>query len=450
VVARLLAEAGRDVSVFTATRFESCSPDCQEMRRRAQVVVRNIAGPGDIADLSEFEVVVDAVYGTGFDPSRAVDANAPETALVAAVAAVSGRTRVYAVDIPSGLDATTGQAAMPRVSAHVTVALQHLKLGMFQGEGPDLAGDIEVADIGIAGRDPLVDCPKYPTREDAANWFAAFHRTAHKGDRGSVLCVGGSTAMPGSIALTAYAALRMGAGLSTCAVPEGIHPIVAGFRPEVMTIPLPDRGTGCLTEEAAEKVLALLPRYDVLALGPGVTTEPPVRAAIRRILERAERPVILDADGLNCLAESGPLKHHAPLVLTPHPGEMARLMKTDTKRVLDERFEIARKASMEFGATIVLKGAYTLICEDGQPISINPTGNPGLATAGSGDVLTGAIAALVHQTGSTYTGARAAVYAHGLAGDLLCSPKLDFGYTAMDIAAKLREARAVWRWTGPR
>ena len=250
--------------------------------------------------------------------------------------------------------------------------------------------------------------------------------------------------MPGSISLTGFAALKAGAGLSTCAVPESIQPIVAGYRPEVMVVPLPDGGSGCLTPEAAEQVLAMLPKYDVLALGPGVTTQPPVREAIKQILEGAQIPIVLDADGLNCLAELGPLEHKAPLVLTPHPGEMARLMRTTTEAVLDDRFGIVEKCGSRFGATIVLKGAFSLVCQAGHDIAVNLGSNPGLATAGSGDVLTGAIAALVHQVGAPFEAACVGVFLHGppvISNSLLLGTPV--GDTAMDIAMHLSAKRSV-------
>jgi hydroxyethylthiazole kinase-like uncharacterized protein yjeF len=429
------------VTVFPLAAQKECSPDCREMWNRVGRWVEVVPAFDGEIDLAGFDLIVDAVYGTGYDVSRRVKPG-PEERALAAIRAAQDRACVVAVDVPSSLDATTGDSGPECPAACTTVTFQAPKRGMFVRKGPDASGRIHVVDIGLAALAEFEDAPVYLTREDVARLLPEPTRSTHKGQRGHILCVGGSTAMPGSVAMTAYSALRAGAGLSTCAVPESIHPIVASFRPEVMTVPLPDNGAGCLTEEAAQRVLEMLPRFHVLALGPGVTTEPPVRAAIELLVQQSPIPVVLDADGLNCLAEAGPLKHKAPLVLTPHPGEIARLLRTETDSVQAERLDSARAASKEYTATVVLKGVYSVICEEGRDVAVNSTGNPGLATAGSGDVLTGAIAALVHWTGSAYDGACAGAYLHGLAADSLeCANKGGMGWTAMDVAERLPLAR---------
>ncbi|GMV37347.1 MAG: bifunctional NAD(P)H-hydrate repair enzyme Nnr [Fimbriimonadales bacterium] len=435
VVARRLAEMGRNVTVFPLAERDECSPDCQETWRRAEpLVLVDELGP----DLRGFDAVVDAVYGTGYDPTRGSPDKQAEQAL-RAVASAHGLATVYALDIPSGLDATTGQTGQDYVIADQTITVQHPKLGMFQGSGPDVIGRLTVVDIGIELPGKAAEgAPEMAPADWYREMLPSLSPAAHKRTRGSILCIGGSTTMPGSVALTGLGALCAGAGLATCAVPESIHPIVARYFPELMTVPLPDAGMGCLTPEGADTVLAMLDRFDVLALGPGLTTQPPAREAVQRLLTRAVKPVVLDADGLNCLAEIGPVSRPAPLLLTPHAGEMARLLGTTSADVVARRFDCARDAAAKYRATILLKGAYTIVCEERGACWVNATGCPGLGTAGSGDVLTGAIAALSHLAGSLQRGALLGAYLHGLAGER-CAARTgaQAGFTAQDIALAL-------------
>lgn len=432
VVARRLAEMGRDVTVFPVAARDECSADCQEMWRRAEPLVQ-VTELG--AGFRGFDAIVDGVYGTGYDPTRHAADESAERA-VRAIASAHGLATICSLDVPSGLDATSGRTGQAHVIADETITVQHPKLGMFQGSGPDVIGRLHVVDIGIELPDGVgEDSPEMPPAEWYRGLLPTLEPTAHKRTRGSVLCVGGSTTMPGSVALTGFGALCAGAGLATCAVPESIQPIVAGFFPELMTVPLPDAGMGCLTPEGADTVLKMLDRFDVLALGPGLTTQPPAREAVQALLSAVDKPVVLDADGLNCLAEIGPVSRQAPLTLTPHAGEMARMLGTASTELAARRFDCARDAADRYHATIVLKGAYTIVCEASGACWVNGTGCPGLGTAGSGDVLTGAIAALTHLTGSPQLGAVLGTYLHGLAGER-CAAKVDAqaGFTATDIA----------------
>jgi len=435
VVARRLAEMGRDVTVFPVAERHECSPDCQAMWHQAESLVR-VEEPG--AGLQGFDAIVDAVYGTGYDPKRASMDPAADRA-IHTISSARDQSTIFALDVPSGLDATTGRIGPAFVTADETITVQHPKLGMFQGSGPDVIGRLAVVDIGIELPEKAAEgAPEMAPAEWYRGMLPRLSPAAHKRTRGSVLCIGGSTTMPGSVALTGLGALCAGAGLATCAVPESVHPIVAGYFPELMTVPLPDAGMGCLTPEGADTVLAMLDRFDVLALGPGLTTQPPAREAVQTLLTRADKPVVLDADGLNCLAEIGPVNRSAPLVLTPHAGEMARLLGTTSADVVERRFECARDAEAKYRATILLKGAYTIVCESSGKCFVNAAGCPGLGTAGSGDVLTGAIAALTHLAGSPQKGALLGAYLHGLAGEQ-CFARLgaQVGFTARDIARTL-------------
>lgn len=429
VIARHLSRAGVDVTVHGLAPRGECTADCARMWARIPDSVHQRI----VEDFQVFDLIVDAIFGTGFTSVRSADK--PSVQVIRAISR-SGRP-VLAIDVASGLDATTGKTGTECVQATLTMTVQNPKVGMFIHSGPKATGDLEVVDIGLIQPAPWEGAPEYMLPADFRP--PPVDPEFHKRDRGSVLCVGGSTGMPGSIAMTAYAALRAGAGLVTCAVPESIQPVVATFHPEVMTIPLPDSGMGCLTPEATERVLSILPKYEVLAVGPGLTTQPPVREAVQRLVQNAEKPLVLDADGLNCLAEVGPVSRKAAMLLTPHPGEAARLSGVDTAKVQADRWAAAEKLGMDYGSTVVLKGRHTATYEVGQPLRVNGTGNSGMATAGSGDVLTGVIAAFACGM-SLYEAGYLAALLHGAAGDI-CLDEIGFGFTAMDIAWALPDAR---------
>jgi hydroxyethylthiazole kinase-like uncharacterized protein yjeF len=244
--------------------------------------------------------------------------------------------------------------------------------------------------------------------------------TVHKGQRGRVLVVGGSPGLSGAACLASEAALRAGAGLVTLAVPERLHDLMEIKLTEVMTTPLPETATGCISLEAARLILDHGAEADVLALGPGLGSGPELPAAVARIVGRAEVPLVIDADGLNALVgQLGVLAaKRAPLILTPHPGELARLANTTAAHVQAQRLPLARELAQQWGVVMVLKGARTIIAAPDGTCYINSTGGPALATGGSGDVLTGVIAGLLAQGLEPIQAAVAGVFVHGLAGDM--------------------------------
>jgi len=265
---------------------------------------------------------------------------------------------------------------------------------------------------------------------------------AHKGQFGHVLVLGGSRGMAGAPCLSGQAALRAGAGLVTVAVPEGIYPIVAAKLTNCMTRPLPEGAGGGLSEEAAADVLDLVERFDVLALGPGLGRSPATVAFVRRLAREAARPMVIDADGLNALA--GALdtvgRARAPRLLTPHPGEMARLLGLPGPgEVSRNRLEAARRLVEATGAVVIFKGHGTLVT-DGRRCYVNSTGNPGMATGGTGDVLTGVVAALWAQGLTPFESGQLGVYLHGLAGDLAAAAVGEVSLVATDLLEHLPAA----------
>ncbi len=264
---------------------------------------------------------------------------------------------------------------------------------------------------------------------------------SHKGHFGHLLVVGGSQGLAGAVVLAARAALRSGTGLVSVAVPQAIYPPVAAQEPAMMVWPLACDSQGRLTPNALEQLEPLLARATAVALGPGLGQSPGLTQLVSMLYTKIALPMVVDADGLNALAQlSGPLRAPAPRVLTPHPGEFARLCGHSTREVLAQRCTLVAQLARAWKAVVVLKGHRTLIC-DGQQISQNLTGNPGMATGGSGDVLTGVLGALLAQGWPPYPAARLATFVHGKAGDLAA---VHWGQVAM-TASDLVEALA-WAW----
>ncbi|MCX5649100.1 MAG: NAD(P)H-hydrate dehydratase [Planctomycetota bacterium] len=279
----------------------------------------------------------------------------------------------------------------------------------------------------------ITDIPQPPSRP----------RDAHKGTAGLVLVVAGSRGMAGAAALVGNGALRAGAGLVRIATPDAALDTVAALAPCCTTAPLPDDGA-CLRAEAAERVLELADGQDAVALGPGLGRTPAIRSVVRAVLEGVEIPIVLDADGLNAVAADAAevvARARNGLILTPHPGEAARLLGTTVKAIQADR-EAAAERLARLGAVAVLKGAGTVVC-DGQRLYVNETGNPGMATAGAGDVLTGMMAAFLAAGMPMFEAAVLAVWAHGRAGDLAAERLGILGLTAMDLLDCVPEALRV-------
>jgi hydroxyethylthiazole kinase-like uncharacterized protein yjeF len=439
VVARYLHEAGAQVHLWLAH-----SPD--EFRGDAAVQWRILQAYGipalplpdapDPALFRDEDLLVDALLGIG---ARG-ELSPPLRATIDAVNR-SGRP-VVAVDIPSGLDADTGVALGTAIWATYTVTMALPKAGFFQNDGAHCVGRWAIAPIGIPPR-RLETTPcvaRLMTEQETLARLPCLPLDAHKGHRGHVLVVGGSVGMAGAPALAAISALRVGAGLATVATPARIQPQVAGFYPEVMTLPLPDDDTGALTPQGVQWLAERLGRFSVLALGPGLGGHEAVGKAMLELLEawRAlDRPLVIDADGLNWLARLGkdtPLPTHT--VLTPHPGEAARLLQIETHQVQHDRYSSAELLRERYRAVCVLKGAYTVIAGE-EGLWVAPFAEPSLGTGGSGDVLTGAIAGLLAQGLEPLAAAQLGVYLHGQAGvRLACSGRP--AYTADELSRGLR------------
>ena len=373
----------------------------------------------------EADLLIDALLGTGLKGGVTGELAQIINAMNAA------GCPIVSVDVPSGLDADTGNVEGACVRAALTVTFALPKVGLRVYPGAEYVGELIVADIGMPRQVMAAkDINVFATEAaDVARWLPARvnGRDSNKGKFGHVSVFAGSAGFVGAPTLTAEAAARTGAGLVTLAVPEGIqNALMARVSPVVMTRGLGQTAEGTFSESAVEAALALAGKGTAAALGPGLggPDSGETRAFVREFVRRCPVPLVIDADALNCLARepdrgaSLVKARAAPTVLTPHPGEMGRLLGTDTKTVQADRRAAAEQAARDFGGVVLLKGARTLIARPDGCLAVNTTSNPGMATGGAGDALTGLIAALLAGGLEPWEAAAAGAYLHGLAGDL--------------------------------
>ncbi|HEY4646932.1 MAG TPA: NAD(P)H-hydrate dehydratase [Steroidobacteraceae bacterium] len=418
VVARLAKAESFDVSVAALAGPERLKGDARRAFDECRAAGVPI-GRFDPAALTDAEVIVDALLGTGLD--RPLDAGA--CAIVGHIN--SSEKPVLAIDLPSGLNADTGAVMGAVVRATRTISFIGLKLGCFLGEGPSVTGTLEFASLDVPAAPAGLARPTVERidRDLIARVLPRRRRTAHKGEFGHVLIVGGNEGMAGAVQLCGEACLRSGAGLVSIATRPAHAVAVTAARPELM----------CHGVAEPQSLRALIERADVIAIGPGLGRDPWARSLFEVVLD-GHLPVVLDADALNLLAESP--HRREDWILTPHPGEAARLLGVPTAEVQNDRFATLRQLNGRFGGVVVLKGACTLIGFDDATPSLCDRGNPGMATAGMGDVLTGVLAALRAQIGDPWNAARAAVLAHALAGDE-AAKNGERGLIASDLIARL-------------
>lgn len=421
VLARLAREAGLAPVVMRvgAARTEGDAARARQKCAAAGVAVGDFA-PGPLVAC---DVVVDALFGTGL--SREVEAEGR-----AAIEAMNASRRpVLALDIPSGLQADTGRVLGVAVRAQATVTFIGLKAGLFTGEGRTYAGEILFDALGVPTEiySALAPHACRLTETGLRGLLPLRARSAHKGDAGFVVIVGGDRGMPGAAQLSGRAALRAGAGLAILATHPAHAAAINAACPELIA-------HGVRTEKDLRGLLA---RATVIALGPGLGQSTWGRTLFRAAL-KAARPLVVDADGLNWLAAAGPSRRD-DWILTPHPGEAARLLKITAAGIQADRFAAARAIAKRYGGVCVLKGSGTLIASaDGEPIGLCDRGNPGMASAGMGDVLTGVIAALRAQGLSPRDAACLGVWAHAAAGDDAAAQGGEIGLIASDLLSFVR------------
>jgi NAD(P)H-hydrate epimerase len=389
-------------------------------------------------DLFHASLIIDAIFGTGLMK--------PAQGLFAAAIEDMNKARGYkiAVDIPSGLSSDTPLLVGPAVKADLTIALAAPKIGHVLPPAEDFVGELIVSDISV---------PPFLFEDDrlmidlvekinVAPYFKKRKKDSHKGTYGHLLILAGSLGKTGAAVMAAKAGLRMGAGLVTVGTPQSCLPIVARSMMELMTEALPETPQKTLSDAALPWILELLKGKDGLLLGPGISTHPATASLVMSLLPKLKVPVVIDADGLNILTgNTGILKTlSCPVVLTPHPGEFARLIGRSTKDIIDNRLDLAPQFAEKHGIHLILKGYRTLVATPQGKVFINPTGNPGMATGGSGDVLSGMLASLIIQEKDFLGAILSAVYIHGLSGDIAAGKLGERALIAGDLIRYLPQA----------
>ena len=380
------------------------------------IKVTPVGSKKDLRRIGEGDLIVDALLGTGVTGEVG--------GLVADVIDwMNGSSLpVVSVDLPSGLHSDDGSFQGACVRASRTVTMAELKRGFVLPPGRELAGRVTVADIGAPGFvGRSVGIKTFLLEEsDITERLPERPVAAHKGTFGKILILAGSPGMTGAATLASKASLRVGGGLTILGTPRELNPILEEKLTEVMTKPLPQTSEGTLSLEAEAEMDSLLRWADVLAIGPGLSTNPETAELIRRIVLKSRVPTVIDADGLNAFAEKPVLleEKSGVRVLTPHYGELSRLVGLSIDEISRRRVEVARESASRFGSVVVLKGAPTVVASPEGEVFVNPTGNSGMATAGAGDVLTGMVVGFLAQGCPPVDATLCGVYLHGLAGDL--------------------------------
>ncbi len=454
-LARHLTIAGHWVSVYLIGRHEEVRHEAAvnlQICLKSGIRVLSVTNRSDLSDLEkaikEADLVVDAVLGTGVT-------GAVRGPVRDAIKAMNdGGRPILSIDIPSGIDSDTGRVCGEGVVADATITLGALKWGLVLHPGTDHAGSVFVGSLGVPQSLTVgLNVRTFLTTADCVvRYLPIRSANTHKGDYGRILIVGGSPGMTGAPLLAARAALRSGSGLVMIALPAGLNLAVESSSLEVMSLPVSETEDGRLSERALSDLSGRLDWCDIAAIGCGLSRHPRSLTLVCQLLERLDKPVLVDADGLYALADHPDVvqKRKALTVLTPHPGEMAALLNSTPQKVQEDRVSAVCSAAGNYRAVVVLKGSRTLVAGPDGTVLVNGTGNPGMATAGSGDVLTGLIASVLGQViarsqrnGDLHTAVEAVatgVFLHGLAGDLATWEKGEWSLTASDLIDHLPRA----------
>jgi len=445
VMARILAERGWRVTTLVLGREETISGDARVMLNIIQKLGFSISFVEELSALKDHfaaaapNLIVDAIFGTGLNSDvRGLQAEAITLTNQSAAP-------VFSVDIPSGVDGSTGRVCGLAVKANLTVTFDHAKIGHGSQPGAVYAGDLRVVDIGIplAGRQEFSSKVHLLDELEVQTLLPERSAVGHKGKFGHLLVLAGSSGKTGAAALAGNGAVRSGCGLVTVATPASVHDIIEVKLTEAMSCPLADQD-GLLSLSAQVQVEQLLVDRQALAVGPGLGQSIELAELIKNLVSSATVPMVIDADGLNLLADQLECLHgrsDQPLILTPHPGEMARLTGSTVSEIEADRFEVAQKFAVKHGVVLLLKGARTLIAAPDGRVNINSTGNDGLASGGSGDVLTGLIGGLLAQGLDGFSAATLGAWLHGRAAELVADSQGTAGMTASDLLPQLPVAR---------
>lgn len=440
VIARELKSRRAAVGIYLAGRREDVSGDARaNLDRLSRDAVIELTDGRSVAKLVEAmtksDLVVDAVFGTGF---QGVPRGLSGT--VIDQINLCGRP-VLAVDVPSGLNATTGVAEGECVRATWTCTMGLPKRGFYLHPGRTYVGEVHVVDIGVPPKavEAMGLRENVLTLNEAAKLLPERFEGAHKGTFGRIVVLAGSVGYTGAAALTSESALRSGAGLVTLGAPASLNDVLEVKLTEVITRPLPETESRALSLEALPAAREMLAAADAVALGPGLSRDPSTQEFVRALVSEIDIPCVVDADGLNALSPEavGGRSGNAPLVVTPHPGEMSRLAGRAVDDVQRAREDIAGEVAAKARATVVLKGPATVTADPNGEVFVNPTGNSGLASGGTGDVLTGIVAALLGRGLSGIEAGALGAFLHGMAGDVAAEEIGGVSMIAGDVLDRL-------------
>jgi len=451
VVGRYLSKWGAKAEFYLLGKKEEVKGDALTNLKKAvslKLPIKQVSKDKELTAELKADLIVDAIFGTGFK-GKVTGLEEKAVKLIN-----SSKTKVLSIDTPSGLDVDTGSVSGKCVKADVTPTMGLPKVGQFFFPGKSYCGKVEVIDIGVPRK--VIDEKginlNLITQEEVKNILPRRPGDAHKGTCGKVFLIAGSTGMTGAATLASLSSLRAGAGMAILGIPMSLNDIMEVKVTEVMTKPLPDvRKKGALALRGLGEIIQALKWADCVALGPGLGQHFETVELARRLVTRIELPMVIYADVLNAISKDSSILNQAkaPLILTPHIGELSRLINVPIEEIAKDRIKYASDSAKRFKCVIVFKGAPTIIGEPEGQIYVNPTGNAGMATAGSGDVLTGIIIGLLAQMifqknqdikKSMLESALAGVYIHGLCGDLAKDEKGEIGMIAGDMMEKLPEA----------
>jgi NAD(P)H-hydrate epimerase len=448
VARHLTSRYNAQASIWLVEAMETASAETKTNLTAARnygIPIKDCSDVGLLASgLKNVEVIIDAILGTGIEG----DPRAPSVAAITAINS-SGRP-VLSIDIPSGLSADSGKAGNPTVEADCTVTLAVPKIGLYLYPGVVLAGEVICVDISFPAEVSRADNVQTIAidKSDIASWLPERKkgRDSNKGKFGSVAILAGAPGFVGAAGLAGEGAARTGAGLVTLAVSAAIfESMMQRAIDSVMTHSL-GSNTGPLREDDVDAALDFVKKRDSIGFGPGIGTNDEIAGFARRFIAECDKPMVIDADALTILSQEpdhGAARvssRKSSTIMTPHPGEMARLLGIDTQAVQEDRVNAVRNASKKFQAVVILKGQATLVASPDGRLAVNTTGNPGMATGGSGDVLTGVMTTLLAQLDDPWLAACASVFIHGLAGDIAADEIGTAGLVASDIALKIPSA----------
>lgn len=416
VIARYLYEKGADVTVFLPLGEPKTESACHYFKLLSPIpVLKEFDGA--------FDIVVDAVFGIGLD-------RAPSEALTALFKKINNSgAKVVSIDVPSGINCDTGLVYTSAVKAELTLTFIAPKPCFYLPDGSDFCGEVKVLDIGV---EPI----SYTYKTIKKPQFQKRRHNSHKGTYGTALLICGSYGMAGAAMLSAKAALRSGVGIVKCALPESIYSSFTAFLPEAVCLPLKEENGQLLADFNID---TLADKTNALLFGCGIGVSNNCFCALKNVIKNANVPLVIDADGINLLSQSIELlkESKAPVIITPHPAEMARLCKKSVAEIENNRISVACDFAKKYGITVVLKGADTIVANNNGEAFICTIGNPGMATAGSGDVLSGIIVSLLAQGFCPIDAAKAGVYLHANAGDKAAKKRSQHALIATDIIEEL-------------